>query len=154
MSNIIALPKSGFTLAEMVMVIAIVSVMMFVAFSRLNGIDDLPAMTDEEHLLAALQYAQTLAQRQGIETSVVISSGTPNIKVTQKGASVYLPTRSDKLTSLYEENFGSGVSVTPASDTITYSVDGIPSKAAAFTVLKGSHSYAITLTSLGYAYEN
>lgn len=146
-------------MTEMVLVIAIVAILSVVAFPRLISMsNNLPALTAADQLVAALQHAHMLAQRQGVATSVVIANSAPNVKVVKNGTSVYLPTIDTNYPKLYQIDFDSSVTISPTG-TVSYGVDGIPASAPTtfpitFTLLKGDLSYTVTLTSLGYAYGN
>jgi len=147
---------NGFTVTEMVMVITVIAILAAIALPRMSGVNDLPSMTAADQLVAALQYAQTLAQRNGVVTSVAIANTQPNLTVSQNGSAVQMVLNqypNGPSTGTYKVYFNPSVVVTPAT-TVTYDVDGIPAAAASFSVAMGSLSYTVTLTAAGHAYAN
>lgn len=133
MNSRIVLSKSrqaGFTLVEIVAVTVIVTILAAYAIPRMMGPGEFAVHTAADRLVAALHYAQTLAQRQGVATSVTISTAAPNITVSQGGTPVGF--QNESYNGQYKVDWHYDVSVVPSAPAvmpvaITFGSDGIPS---------------------------
>jgi len=132
--------QAGFTLVEIVAVTVIVTILAAYAIPRMMGPGEFAVRAAADRLVAALHYAQTLAQRQGNKIEVVIQLSDPQITVKkQGGAVVLLP---NEVYDDYRVRLHSEVSITP-SDTITYDLDGIPTSLGGVTIPAAGKSFYI-----------
>lgn len=113
--------QRGFTLVEITAVMVIVTVLAAYAIPRMAGPGEFAARTNADRLLAALQYAHTLAQRQGIATSLVLSSAT--FSVQQYGAYVKLATENNAAGN-YIVDVHPEVTITSSCGTTVFNADG------------------------------
>lgn len=137
-------------MVEIVAVMVIAVTLSAYAIPRMMGPGEFAVRTAADRLVAALHYAQVLAQRQGVSTSVVITGTDPQITVKYtSGAVVSL---ANETYSDYRIRLHSDVSIT--SGTVTYGTDGIPTAGAgAYSVQEnGVTRYTITVESSGHAH--
>lgn len=144
--------QAGFTLVELVAVSVIVTILAAYAIPRMMGPGEFAVRTAADRLVAALHYAQTLAQRQGIATSVTLSAAAPNLTVLQNGSPVSF--QSESYNGQFKLDWHSEVSVVPSGVTITFGVDGMPtSGAGTYSVQEnGVTRYSVKIESTGFAY--
>lgn len=136
--------QAGFTLVELVAVSVIVTILAAYAIPRMMGPGEFAVRTAADRLVAALHYAQILAQRQGVETKVEIST---QIKVTQSGNPVSFPSETG---NTYVVNIHPDVSIT--SGNITFGTDGIPTVGTGnyYVNENGVKRYTVTVQSTGF----
>lgn len=142
--------QNGFTLVEVVAVMVIVVVLAASAIPRMTGAGEFAARMAADRLAAALQYAQTLAQRQGVATSVIVAANAPNLTVVQNNLAVSM--QSESYNGEYKVDFHPEVSATPSS-TVTFGTDGIPGSGTAFSVKEnGVTRFTVTVEATGFVY--
>jgi len=144
--------QSGFTLVEVVAVMVIVVVLAASAIPRM-GPGEFAARTAADRVLAALQYAQVLAQRQGVPTDVVITAG-PILTVKQNVTPVTFPAQNydgSDTGGLYSVKLHPDVSISAVN--VTYGADGIPTAgASSYSVTGNGMSFTIKVESTGFAH--
>ncbi len=139
--------QSGFTLVEFVAVTVIVVVLAASAIPRV-GAGEFAARTAADRLLAALQYAQVLAQRQG-GASVVIAAIDPQITVKDKTGTV-VPLANEAYSD-YRVRLNSSISL--STGTVTYGAGGISQAGATFSIVEnGAVRYTVVLEPTGFAH--
>lgn len=138
--------QNGFTLVEVVAVMVITVTLAAWAMPKMDRAGDIGTGSAANRLVAALQYAQVLAQRQGVDTKVEITSA--QIKVTQSGTPVKL-SADDYVFELSRE-----VLVENCTN-ITYKPDGTFVPAAGITCLvkeNGETRFIVKIEPTGHAY--
>lgn len=136
--------QHGFTLVEVVAVMVITVTLAAWAMPRMGGPSEYAVRTAADRLVAALHYAQVLAQRQGLKTKVEIKNEVIAgenryvLRVTQNGSLVsmlheHMHPQSvdpeDPNNDKYKIIFHSGVSIIASSapcGTVSYNDIGIP----------------------------
>lgn len=138
-------------MVEIVAVMVIVVTLSAYAIPRMMGPGEFAVRTAADRLLAALHYAQVLAQRQGVSTSVVIAGADPQItvKYTASGTVVSL---ANETYSDYRIRLHSDVSIT--TGTVIYGTDGIPTAGTGtYSVQEnGVTRFTVTVESNGHAH--
>lgn len=137
--------QGGFTMVEIVAGIVISVIVAAYAVPRMLGPSDFAAKVTADSVLAAVHYAQTLAQRQGMATSAVFANSpgiplvTSGLSVNQSGVHVTFSAQNYNGTNtandLYNALLNPGVTFVPASGVIAYSASGV--------LTAGSGSYTI-----------
>ena len=141
--------QNGFTLVEVVAVMVIVVVLAASAIPRM-GPGEFAARTAADRLLAALQYAQVLAQRQGVATSVVIAPGDPQIIVKYSLSGTVVPLGNETYSD-YRIRLNSDVVL--SAGTVTYGVNGIPTAGVGTYSISGNGmNFIIKVESTGFAH--
>ena len=145
-------------MVEIVATMVIMVVVAAYAIPRMMGSNDVAAKVTADRVLAALHFAQTLAQRQGVATSAVIET-TPNnhLAVNQGGFPVSFPTQNYDGTTrdVYDALLHPTVTFVPVSAVIAYGADGIPSPVSSYSVtVKGNDgmSFKIKAEPTGFAH--
>jgi len=143
--------QRGFTLVEIVAVMVTVTILAAYAVPHMMGSGGFAARTNADRLLAALQYAQTLAQRQGVATSVAIAATTPNIAVLQNNLAVNL--QNESYNGLYKIDLHPDVSVTPSA-TVIFGTNGIPTAGTGTYSIKenGTTRFTIVVEATGFTH--
>lgn len=144
--------QHGFTLVEVVAVMVITVTLAAWVMPKMDRAGDIGTGSAANRLVAALQYAQVLAQRQGVETKVEITPA--QIKVTQSGTPVKL-SADDYVFELDRE-----IQITGCTSSIVYkadstlTVDGAPMPAVGKTCLvnNGETRFTVKIEPTGYAY--
>lgn len=144
--------QQGFTLVEVVAVMVITVTLAAWVMPKMDRAGDIGTGSAANRLVAALQYAQVLAQRQGVETKVEITPA--QIKVTQSGTPVKL-SADDYVFELDRE-----IQITGCTSSIVYkadstlTVDGAPMPAVGKTCLvnNGETRFTVKIEPTGYAY--
>lgn len=115
--------QHGFTLVEVVAVMVITVTLAAWAMPKMDRAGDIGTGSAANRLVAALQYAQVLAQRQGVETQVLIASVDPQIIVKySSGTIVALP---NETYSDYRIRLHGDVSIAGcATTTVAFKPDG------------------------------
>lgn len=129
----------GFTLIELVVVIAIATILAAFAIARINT----KAFDTEGYanqVAASVRYAQKLAIAQ--RRTVFVVAIASNIKLCYSDATCATPVREPPGTDDFSKNAPSGVTLSPAS--FSFSALGRPSGATTITVT-GDGSKAITI---------
>jgi MSHA pilin protein MshA len=156
--------QSGFTMVEVVAVLVIVVVLAAAAIPRMMGTSDVAARVTADRVLAALHYAQVLAQRQGVPTSAVfadepIATVTAGLTVYQSGVQVGLATQNydgtDTVPSgTYNVTLEPEVAFSPVSGVVAYGADGIPTAGAgtSYTIGGSGISIKIKVEQTGFAH--
>lgn len=141
--------QAGFTMVEIVAVMVIVVILGAYAIPRMMGPGEFAVRAAADRLAAALHYAQTLAQRQGVATSVVIAASDPQItlKYTLSGTIVPL---ANETYSDYRVRLHPDVSIT--TGTITYGTDGLPTAGAGTYAVNeyGVKRFTVTVQPTGF----
>jgi len=144
--------QKGFTLVEVVAVTVIVVVLAASAIPRI-GSGGVAARTAADQVLAALHYAQVLAQRQGVVTSVVVTAGTNRLTVNQTGIVSFPIQNYDGTDTGGKYDVKLHPSVSLSSGTITYGVDGIPTAGVgSYNITGNGMSFTIKVESTGFAH--
>ncbi len=135
-------------MVEVVAVTVIVVVLSAYAIPRMMGPGELAVRTAADRLVAALHYAQVLAQRQGKKISVVIAATDPQITVKYDGGAV-VPLANENYSD-YQIRLHSDVSIT--SGTITYGEDGVPTAGTGQYDVKenGVKRFTVTVQPTGF----
>lgn len=141
--------QSGFTLVELVAVSVIVTILAAYAIPRMMGPGEFAVRTAADRLVAALHYAQILAQRQGLETSVVIAASDPQITV-KYAVSNAVVLLANETYSDYRIKLHSDVSITSGS--ITFGTDGVPTAGSGIYYVNenGVKRYTVTVQPTGF----
>lgn len=145
--------QRGFTLVEIVAVLITTAILAAYAIPRMMGPGEFAVRTNADRLLAALQYAQTLAQRQGVPTSMVYTAMTISVK--QGGLNVKLATENNSTDYIFEVH--PDVTITPACGhfTVTFGANGVPTAGApcVFNIIEnGATRFTVTVETSGYSY--
>lgn len=153
----------GFTLLEVIAVMIIASILAAIVVSQFMGSSGFEGQTTADKLLASARYAESLAQNQGIPTTLTVQSG--SFSITQNGAAVTDPTLQG---SSFTVPIPAGVSITPqtsvmfcrpgvplvASTTATAPCDAdTPVNAFNFYVRGSGPSVVVSVSATGYVYE-
>jgi len=155
--------QPGFTMVEVVAVLVIVVVLAAAAIPRMMGTSDVAARVTADRVLAALHYAQVLAQRQGVPTSAVfadepIATVTAGLTVYQSGVQVSFATQnydgSTDPSGLYNVSLEPEVAFAPVSGVVAYGADGIPTAGAgiSYTFAGGGVTFKIKVEQTGFAH--
>lgn len=151
--------QGGYTLVELVAVMVIVVVLAAYAIPRMLGANDFAAKVTADRVLAALHYAQTLAQRQGVATDVEVTSTPNRLAVKQGGTAVTFSTQNYDGTdtgSKYDVKLSSDAVIAPSgTTTITYGTDGIPTTAglpSSITITGSGMTFSIKVEVTGFAH--
>ena len=148
-------------MVEVVAVLVIVVVLAAAAIPRMMGTSDVAARVTADRVLAALHYAQVLAQRQGVPTSAVFADNpialvTSGLTVYQSGVQVSFPTQnydgSTDPNGLYNVLLEPDVAM--SGGTVVYGADGIPTAGAgiSYTFAGGGVSFKIKVEQTGFAH--
>ena len=138
---------AGYTLLEMVAILVIVGILAAVLAPRFMGATGFTGQTTADKLLVAARYAETLAQDQGVTTSLVV--GANSFSVTQNGVAVANPTLQS---ASFAVPLPAGVTITPQT-TVSFTRPGVPSATPTFTVAGTGFTARIYITPTGYVYE-
>lgn len=149
--------QHGFTLVEVVAVMVITVTLAAWAMPKMDRAGDIGAGAAANQLVAALHYAQVLAQRQGVDTNVEISTG--GIKVTRgiiPGAAIDFPMGSE---NKYQVELHSDVSITGCTNIVyktdnTLTIDAsLPIAATNCSIYQnGEKRFAVRIEPTGHAY--
>lgn len=139
--------QAGFTMVEIVAVTVIVVILAAYAVPRMMGPGEFAVRTAADRLVAALHYAQTLAQRRGVETKVEIST---QIKVIQGVTPVSFPSETG---NTYVVDIHSDVTITPTG-TLTFDSNGVPNVGGVAKIYdvneNGVKRYTVTVQPTGF----
>ncbi len=138
---------AGYTLLELVAVLVIVAILAAVLAPRFMGASGFTGQTTADKLLAAARYAETLAQNQGVATSLVV--GASSFSVTQNGAAVANPAQPS---TSFIVSLPAGVTITPQT-TVSFTRPGVPNATPTFTVAGTGFTASLYITTTGYVYE-
>lgn len=143
--------QGGFTMVEIVAVMVITVTLAAWAMPKMDRAADIGTGATANRLVAALQYAQVLAQRQGVDTNVEISA--TEFKVTQgavPGTAIDFPMGSE---NKYAVAIPSDVSIAFCTN-VTYKPDGTLVPAAGLTCLvnNGETRFTVKVEPTGHAY--
>lgn len=132
--------QGGFTIVEIVAVMVLATILAAFAIPRMMSSSDVAAKVTADRVLAAMHIAQTLAQRQGVATSVEItappSPGSPSNLAVKQGVSVVILATQNYNgadTSNYSLTLHPDAIIDPSALTITYGANGIPTAGAGTT---------------------
>jgi prepilin-type N-terminal cleavage/methylation domain-containing protein len=148
-------PQRGFTLVEVVAVMVIAVTLAAWAMPRMDSASDVGASAAASQLVAALQYAQVLAQRQGKSTKVEMVSTNPQVirvRYADDSEVALLPDES------YWRSLHPDVSISPIAPclaTISFGADGMPSSGPPCTYQvrqDGVSRFEVKVEPTGYAY--
>lgn len=156
--------QRGFSMVEIVVVAITAGVLAAYAIPRMMGPGEFAVRTNADRFLAALQYAQTLAQRQGVATRVVIDTGTApaTISVQQTDGvlwnTVKLATENNSAGN-YIVDIHPEVAIAPQAPcaaTIVFGTNGIPSAVPVRCFYNinedGVKRFSVTLEPSGYSH--
>lgn len=153
--------QGGFTLVEIAATIVIVAVVGVYAVPRMMGTSDVAAKVTADRVLAALHYAQTLAQRQGAATEVVMTAPNHLVVRYQAGPTVVTFTTQNwdgsatAVADTYDVLLHPDVTILPAPPaTISYGAGGfLTAGAGTYTITYGSlDSFRIKVEPTGAAH--
>ena len=138
---------AGYTLLELVAVLIVVGILAAVLAPQFIDGSGFTGQTTADKLLVAARYAETLAQNQGVTTSLVV--GANSFSVTQNGVAVANPTlQSQSLIVPLPTN----VTITPPT-TVSFARPGVPNSTPTFTVAGPGSTTQVYVTATGYIYE-
>ncbi|WP_363321091.1 type II secretion system protein [Acidiferrobacter sp.] len=137
----------GYTLLELVAVLIVAGVLAAVLAPRFIDATGFTGQTTADKLLMAARYAETLAQNQGVTTSLVV--GTGSFSVTQNSVAVANPTLQSA--SLVVP-LPADVTITPQT-TVSFARPGVPNATPIFTVVGPGSTVRVDVTASGYIYE-
>lgn len=143
--------QAGFTLVEIVAVTVIVTILAAYAIPRMMGPGEFAVRTAADRLVAALHYAQTLAQRQGISTSVEIGfSSAYTVTVKQSGSAVKL--QNEDYLVVLQSDVSISYSPVGCSTLIFNASDGVPSPTTCTYLVNedGVKRYKVTVQPTGF----
>lgn len=135
-------------MVEIVAVSVIVTVLAAYAIPRMMGPGEFAVRTAADRLVAALHYAQVLAQRQGVATSVVIAATDPQITVKYDGGAVV--SLANETYNDYQIRLHPDVSITTGA--IVYGVDGVPTMGVGIYNINenGVKRFTVTIQPTGF----
>ena len=148
--------QGGFTLVEIVAAMVIMAAVAAYAVPRMLGSNDFAAKMTADRVLAALHYAQTLAQRQGVATEVVITTA-PNHLVVRYQAGPTVVTFATQnwdgsptaVADTYDVVLHPDAPVVPTA-TISYGANGVSTAGAGtYTIAGNGMSFRIKVESTG-----
>lgn len=146
--------SSGYTLLELVAVLVVAGVLMALLAPQFIDDSGFTGQTTADKLLAAARYAETLAQNQGLTTSLMV--GPNSFSVTQNKPPVPVPDPTLQ-SSTYVTPIPSGVTIS-SSPGATVSFSRTQSSQSVtvpttFTVTSAGFSASVYVTATGYIYE-
>jgi prepilin-type N-terminal cleavage/methylation domain-containing protein len=155
--------QHGFTLVEVVAVMVITVTLAAWAMPKMDRAGDIGTGSAANRLVAALQYAQVLAQRQGVPTRVeIINSSVPwkvEVKWSADGGATFNGFIKLPADENYTFELDRDVSITNCTSIVyktnnTLTVDGVPMPAAGKTCLvnNGEIGFTIKIEPTGHAY--
>ena len=143
--------RDGYTLLELVAVLIVIGVLAAVLAPRFIEASAFEGGTTADKLLVAARYAETLAQNQGVTTSLTV--GANSFSVTQNGAAVPDPTLQS---STYVTPIPAGVVISPKA-TVSFSrmesSQSVTVPTTRFTITGSGPSASVYVTATGYIYE-
>lgn len=141
---------SGYTLLEVVVVLVIVGILAAVLGPRFMGTSEFTGQTTADKLLMAARYAETLAQNQGVTTSLTVGAST--FSVTQNGVAVADPTLSS---ASFVTPIPANVSISPQTSVSFSRTESSASVTTpvTFTVAGSGPAVTVWVTATGYIYE-
>lgn len=138
---------AGYTLLELVAVLIVVGILAAVLAPQFIDGSGFTGQTTADKLLVAARYAETLAQNQGVTTSLVVG---PNaFSVTQNGVAVANPTLQSAGLVV---PLPTGVTITPTT-TVSFARPGVPNSTPTFTVAGPGSTTQVYVTATGYVYQ-
>ena len=138
---------TGYTLLELVAVLTVAGVLAAVLAPHFIGPSEFTGQTTADKFLMAARYAETLAQNQGVTTSLVVTA--TSFTVEQNNVPVANPTLQS---ASFVVTLPAGVTITPRK-TVKFVRPGIPNITPTFTVAGPGSSAKIYVTATGYIYE-
>lgn len=137
----------GYTLLELVAVLIVAAILAAVLAPRFIGASGFGGRTTADKFLVAARYAETLAQNQGVATSLTV--GANSFSVTQNGTSVADPALQS---TGFVVSLPAGVTITPQT-TVQFMRPGPPNATPTFTVTGPGSAAQIYVTATGYIYK-
>jgi type II secretory pathway pseudopilin PulG len=141
---------AGYTLLELVAILIIAGILAAVLAPRFIGATGFTGQTTADKLLVAARYAETLAQNQGVTTSLAV--GANSFSVTQNGRPVADPTLQS---SFFVTPIPSGVTISPQTQVSFSRTESSRSVTVptTFTITASGSSASVYITATGYIYE-
>ncbi len=139
---------AGYTLLEVVAVLIIVAILAAVLAPQFIGASGFEGQTTADKLLMAARYAETLAQNQGVKTSLVVTAN--SFSVEQNNVPVANPTLQS---ASFIVTLPAGVTITPKKKTVSFVRPGVPNITPTFTVAGPGSTVKVYVTATGYIYE-
>ncbi len=140
----------GYTLLELVVVLVIAAVLAAVLTPRFLGPSAAGVKPTADQFLAACRYAETLAQNQGVETTVTVGAST--FSVTQGGTPVANPTLQS---AAFVTHWPKGVTVSPQTS-VSFSRSESSNSVTTpvtFTIAGVGPTRTVHVLATGYVYE-
>jgi MSHA pilin protein MshC len=140
---------AGFSLFELVIVIALISILSAYALSGLFDQDDFAAQGFFDDTVAATRFGQKLAISTGCTVQVSITAS--GYQLSQRGTTCttggFVPISNPVYRNQSYENFGipGGYTLSPVT-TINFNRIGVPASDATITLSNGSDSYSFSVS--------
>lgn len=148
--------QHGFTLVEVVAVMVIAVTLAAWVMPKMDRAGDIGTGSAANRLVAALQYAQVLAQRQGEKTRVANISSLPKV---EQWNTVTLVWDTVKLQNEdYQVKLDADISISPVlpcvETTVEFAANGLPSSGSpcTFSIQNAGASFKVKIEPTGYAY--
>lgn len=146
--------QRGFTLVEVIAISVVAVVLAAFAIPRMMGPGEFAVRTNADRLLAALQYARTLAQTQGVATSVEVNSLTISVK---QGAVVKFAMEDGTGDYTFNVHPDVAVSIAGCTSPFTFGWAGerttdVASPCVFSFIENGATRFTVRLETTGYAY--
>lgn len=145
--------SAGYTLLELVAVLIVTGILAAVLAPRFIGGSGFTGQTTADKLLAAARYAETLAQNQGVATSLTVGANSFSVtQLTKNGRKVSVADPTLQSAS-FVVPIPAGVTITPNPTTVTFTRPGVPSATPTFAVTESGTTVQVWVTATGYVYE-
>lgn len=149
-------PTAGFTVLELVVVIAVIGVLALVALPRLSGLAGFDEVGYRDRVRSTIEYARKAAVAQRRNVQVSLAAGSVTVKIDSdipEGALANTFDRNLVLPGSNSHTFSapSGVSLSPAPTTLVFDAQGQPSASGSFTVT-GSSAPIVVEAVTGYVH--
>lgn len=134
--------QTGFSLAEAMVVVAIIAILAVVASPNFGGMTDSTRVRKAADLIAqTLAFARSEAMDKNATRWLVMKSGTPN--------TVCISTTNVHACDVRNERLPEGVAVVPTSEIAFNGTNGSTTSQTTFTVSKGNANKSVTVNILG-----